>query len=188
MRCWTITVASWRGKARSVVTLYISLSFCLCQRDILSLSRRHVWILPPTMWSWHSQIKITSLKDVRTIGGMFFVIRLRITSPPPPRLLSENVKIKIRSTISLYEGVSKSFRTGRLQRELHMVQLSVTRCSCIAILWVSLVSFSATTLCGASQQVFIIVVTSLSTQSGNFWIDPRMWCFIWMRSWVSSVV
>jgi hypothetical protein len=36
--------------------------------------------------------------------------------------------------ISEYEGVSKSFRTGRLERELKMVQLSATRCSCIAIL------------------------------------------------------
>jgi hypothetical protein len=33
-----------------------------------------------------------------------------------------------------YEGVSKSFRTGRLERELQMVQLSAIRCSCIAIL------------------------------------------------------
>jgi hypothetical protein len=33
-----------------------------------------------------------------------------------------------------YEGVFKSFRTGRLERELQMVQLSATRCSCIAIL------------------------------------------------------
>jgi hypothetical protein len=36
--------------------------------------------------------------------------------------------------IETYEGVSKSFRTGRLERELRMVQLSATRCSCIAIL------------------------------------------------------
>jgi hypothetical protein len=35
-----------------------------------------------------------------------------------------------------------------------MVQLSAT--SCIAILWVSLVSFAAITLCVASQWVFII--------------------------------
>jgi hypothetical protein len=33
-----------------------------------------------------------------------------------------------------YEGVSKSFRTGLLERELQMVQLSATRCSFIAIL------------------------------------------------------
>jgi hypothetical protein len=34
----------------------------------------------------------------------------------------------------LYDGVSKSFRTGRLKRELQMVQLSATRCSYITIL------------------------------------------------------
>jgi hypothetical protein len=39
-----------------------------------------------------------------------------------------------------------------------MVQLSATRCNCIAILWVSLVSFAIITLCVASQRVFIIVV------------------------------
>jgi hypothetical protein len=46
-----------------------------------------------------------------------------------------------------HEGVSKSFRTGRLERELQMVQLSATKCSCNAILWISLVSFVAITLC-----------------------------------------
>jgi hypothetical protein len=54
--------------------------------------------------------------------------------------------------------VSKSFRTGRLERELQMVHLSTTRCSCIAILWVSLVSFAVITFCVASQRVFIVVV------------------------------
>jgi hypothetical protein len=38
-----------------------------------------------------------------------------------------------------------------------MVQLSATRCSCIAVLSVSLVSFAAITLCVASQRVFIVV-------------------------------
>jgi hypothetical protein len=52
-----------------------------------------------------------------------------------------------------YEGVSKSFRTGRLKRERQMIQLSATMRSCVAILWVSLVSFAAITLCVASQQV-----------------------------------
>jgi hypothetical protein len=46
-----------------------------------------------------------------------------------------------------YGDVSKSFRTGHLERELQMVQLSATRCSSIAILWVSLVSFAVITLC-----------------------------------------
>jgi hypothetical protein len=38
-----------------------------------------------------------------------------------------------------------------------MVQLSATRCSYIAILWVSLMSFAAITLCVASQRVLIVV-------------------------------
>jgi hypothetical protein len=52
-----------------------------------------------------------------------------------------------------YESVTKSFRTGHLERELQMVQLSANRCSCIAILWVSLVSFAAISLYVASQRV-----------------------------------
>jgi hypothetical protein len=48
--------------------------------------------------------------------------------------------------------------------------VSATRCSCIAILWLSLVSFAAITLCVGSQRVFI----SLSTRSGNIWIHPRI--------------
>jgi hypothetical protein len=54
------------------------------------------------------------------------------------------------ANVDIYEGVSKNFRTGRLEREVQMVQLSATRCSCIAILWVSLVSFAAITLFVAS--------------------------------------
>jgi hypothetical protein len=57
-----------------------------------------------------------------------------------------------------YEGVSKSYRTGRLERELQIVQLYATRCSCIAVLWVSRVSFAAITLCITSQRVLIVVV------------------------------
>jgi hypothetical protein len=40
---------------------------------------------------------------------------------------------------------------------LQMVQFSATRCSCIAILCVSLVSFTAVTLCIASQLEFVVV-------------------------------
>jgi hypothetical protein len=35
------------------------------------------------------------------------------------------------------------------------------------------VSFPAVTLSVASQQVFIVVVYFVMTQSGNFWIHPR---------------
>jgi hypothetical protein len=72
------------------------------------------------------------------------------------------------------KGVSKSFRTGRLERELQMVQLSATSCSCIAILWVRLVSFAAITLWKTQQRVIPKVCILLSTQSGKFWISPRM--------------
>jgi len=58
----------------------------------------------------------------------------------------------------LYEDVSKSFRTGCLEWELQMLLFCATRCSCIAILWVSLTSFVAITLCVTSQWVFIIIV------------------------------
>jgi hypothetical protein len=36
------------------------------------------------------------------------------------------------------------------------------------------VSFAAITVSVASQRVFIVAVISLSTQSENFWIRPRM--------------
>jgi hypothetical protein len=83
-------------------------------------------------------------------------------------------------THASYEGVFKSSRTGRLEREPQMIQVSAIRYSCIAILWVSLVSFAAITLSVASQLVFIIVavVHFVMTQSGNFWIHPHTWITI----------
>jgi hypothetical protein len=85
------------------------------------------------------------------------------------------MSVRTNTTNEMYEGVSKSFRTGSLERELQMVQLSATWCSCIAILWVRLVSFVAITLCVASQRVFVVVVYFVVTQSGNFWIKPRVY-------------
>jgi hypothetical protein len=58
---------------------------------------------------------------------------------------------------SSYKGVSRSFKTCCLEQELQMVKLSATRCSCITILWVSVVHFATITFCVASQQVFVIV-------------------------------
>jgi hypothetical protein len=70
-------------------------------------------------------------------------------------------------------GCIQKFPDWPLVVRTAMVQLSATRCSCIAILWVSLVSFAARTLCFASQRVFIVVI-SLSTQSRNFRTYPRV--------------
>jgi hypothetical protein len=60
--------------------------------------------------------------------------------------------------------VSKSFQTGRLERELQVVQLCATRRSYMAILLVSIVSFAAITLYVTSQRVFIVyfVIDSVS--------------------------
>jgi hypothetical protein len=80
----------------------------------------------------------------------------------------------------LYEGASKSFRIGRLERELQMVQLFATRYSCIAILWVSLVSFVAITLCVASERVFIVVYFVIDSD----WklLDIPSYMFFWSPS------
>jgi len=56
----------------------------------------------------------------------------------------------------MYEGTSKSFWTGRLEQELQMVQLSATRCGCITILWVSLVSFVTIILWCFSVSVYCV--------------------------------
>jgi hypothetical protein len=71
--------------------------------------------------------------------------------------LTEDIIVLLRLISTQYEGVSKSFRTGRLERELQMAQLSASRCSCTTILWVSLVSFAAIILCVVSQRGFNFV-------------------------------
>jgi hypothetical protein len=81
---------------------------------------------------------------------------------------------------NVYEGVSKSFRTGSLERELQMVQLSVTRCSCIDILWVNLVSFAAIPLCVASQRMFIVVIYFV-TDSVRKLLDTPSYVFMYKR-------
>jgi hypothetical protein len=47
---------------------------------------------------------------------------------------TQEQQIKRHNPYLLYEGVSKSFLTGRPERELQMVQLSATRYNCIVIL------------------------------------------------------
>jgi len=64
---------------------------------------------------------------------------------------------------------------GRIQKfpnrlpgaEPQMREFSATRCSCIVILWISLVNFAVIILCVTYQRVFFVVI-SLSTRSGNF--------------------
>jgi hypothetical protein len=94
--------------------------------------------------------------DYDNILQLFFRIIRKITSLACSYDFYE-ICTKVMLWRHKYEVVSKSFRTVCLERELQMVQLSATRCSCIAILCVSLVSFAAITLCVASQRVFIVV-------------------------------
>jgi hypothetical protein len=83
---------------------------------------------------------------------------------------------------SARSGHAKSFRTGRLERELQMVQLSTTRCSCIAIVWVSLVSFAVITICVTSQRVFIIVSVYFVIDSVRKLLDtPSYICEMYSR-------
>jgi hypothetical protein len=70
-----------------------------------------------------------------------------------------------------------------------MAQLSATKCSCIATLWASLVSFAAITLCVASQRVFVfVIVYFVMTQSGNFWIHHRILRNTLYGSYSSSIL
>jgi len=100
---------------------------------------------------------LSQMNPVHKFTFYFFKIYFNIIFPstPGPPMLPLTFSF---SDCGTYDGVSKSFRTGRLERELQMVQLYANKCSCIAILWVSLASFAAITLCVSSQQVFIVIV------------------------------
>jgi hypothetical protein len=55
----------------------------------------------------------------------------------------------------------------------------ITRYSCIAILWVSLASFAAITLCVASQRVFVVVVYFVSDSVRKFFDIPSYSVLKW---------
>jgi hypothetical protein len=65
------------------------------------------------------------------------------------------------ATVALREwvvrGCIRKFPDWTTGARTQMVQFSATRCRCIDILWVSLLSFAAVTLCVASQRVFVVV-------------------------------
>jgi hypothetical protein len=72
---------------------------------------------------------VGSVYFVMTESGNFWIRPRTVLLP----VLELAPFCKVTASIT-YEDVSKSFRTGRLERELRMVQLYATRCSCIAIL------------------------------------------------------
>jgi hypothetical protein len=92
--------------------------------------------------------------DIFPILMLFLFSQVQIFSAPcsqTPSYITTFNNVFLYILILTYEGVSKSFWTDRLGRELQMAQLSAIRCSGIAILWVSLVSFAAITICIASR-------------------------------------
>jgi hypothetical protein len=95
------------------------------------------------------------------------------------RRRTQNTSIKIDSTAhtKLYRIVSG------LERELQMVQLSATKYICIAILWISLASFAAITLCVASQR-------AIPTVSIYFVIDSVLkfgyTVVYWLSTWFAG--
>jgi hypothetical protein len=112
-------------------------------------------------WEWKNFKETSGMASLLLIFVVYrFEIKLRATVGRPSGCLL------ITGTI---RGCIQKFRTGRLERVLQMVQLSATKCSYIAILWVSLVSFAAISLCVASQRVIPKVsVYFVRTESGNF--------------------
>jgi hypothetical protein len=68
-----------------------------------------------------------------------------------------------------------------------MVQLSATRYSCMAILWVSLVSFAAITLCVASQRVIPKVSIYFFINSFRKLLDTSSYS-IFIRRWRDEYV
>jgi hypothetical protein len=73
----------------------------------------------------------------QTVNQAYYVEILKRLREAVLRKMSElwsNDWILHHDNAPAYEGVSKSFRTDHLERELQMIQLSATRCSCIAIL------------------------------------------------------
>jgi len=65
-------------------------------------------------------------RPTTTLHLPYITSRIRIVAMF--QLLSYKLQANNFSARLEYEGVSKSFRTGRLERELQMIQISATRC------------------------------------------------------------
>jgi hypothetical protein len=86
-------------------------------------------------------------------------------------LCSVSRNINKKCAFVTHEGVSTSFRTGRLERELQMLQLSATRCSCVTILWVSLVSFATLTFVLLLNMCLLLLLCYFVSDSVRILLD-----------------
>jgi hypothetical protein len=95
------------------------------------------------------------------------------------KLNTENIKRSNLVAVALgsarVRGCNHTFPDWPPERELQMVQLSATSCSCIAILWVSLVSFAAITLCVASYRAFFVVSVHIVIDSVRKLLDTPLY-------------
>jgi hypothetical protein len=124
--------------------------------------RNCCWLTVESHWLEHTALREAVFHSME--WGLLIVTRWQATllsalSAPTDRIHEVHLVIAEfkKGLLHMYEGVSKSYRTRRLEREPQMAQFSATRCSCIAILWISLVRFAAITLYIASQGLFIVV-------------------------------
>jgi hypothetical protein len=141
--------------------------------SIRNLRTRHVVVTrdPPVTLHIYSFLVTTNHKQI------FYLNNHKVYRWSGDHEYSHRSNMLWKSRKKLYKGVSKSFRTGLLERELQMVQLPATRCSCIATLWVSLASFAAITICIASQRVFIVVSLYFVIDSVRKLLDtPSYFC------------
>jgi hypothetical protein len=123
------------------------------------------------IWKIDVRVAIFKLKNINTFISQLVKRETNLF----PQYLQYDLPHCTINVISYVEGVSKSFRTGRLKRELRLVRLSATTSSCIAVWWVSLVSFSAITLYVASELVFIVVSFYFAIYSvRELWIHARI--------------
>jgi hypothetical protein len=118
-------------------------------------------------WSYMSTPKHTSWRGSQLKHGNNFTFALMPLSPR--RSWSES----IRECIQKFPDWPSGARTAN--------GTTTTRCSCIAILWVNLVSFAAITLCVASQWVFIVHVVYFIIDSVRKILDTPSY-FIFVKS------
>jgi hypothetical protein len=122
----------------------------------LGQDRGQWWVLVNMLWThefhkrWNvfrSWETISSSRTLPHVVSYFKSCKLRIMTHMEGdalqgRIIRKKVKVwsmrktahtRCENLTGMYEGVSRSFWTGRLEQELQMVQLSATRCCCITI-------------------------------------------------------
>jgi len=83
----------------------------------------------------HTALVSSSTKPGVTINMKDLKMNMALSTPIMNNGLTRSRVTATKSKVRrVYDVVSKSFRTGHLERELQIVQLSASRCSCISIL------------------------------------------------------